>query len=616
MTESKSCILISRVSTYKQDFEAQKQDLELYAQKLGFNNFIHISNTESGFKTIERKEGFKEVEQIINNNSDCRTIICTELSRLSRKESVLHYIKEYLLSNNIQLYVKDINFALFDSNGNVSINSAITFSVFSAMASEEMRQKQLRFKREKERLGREGYSISGKTLFGYTRSYDTTRKKNTYIINEVEAAEILDVYNKYISDNIGIKDLTLYCIAKNYSKYLHNKRNVTKLLSEEAYKGFKITNNSRKNSEYWNYGDTKAPKYIKCSSELKYPRIMSDELFEAVQRKKLENNTNVDKSNKHITLLSKLIRCHDCGRFLTANYRTRGSYIAHSYRCTKRNNIVNCSFKGAYSMPLLDSIVWSLLKNNIREIVSRMQETDIEKKLETLDNEIQNLNLEYDKYEEERDKATIIFKVNYKGYQKENVLAEYEKSINEINKNEAEIKKQIAKREQNINQLKSIEGRNWDSDIISKIQEIAESKELLYKYIHDLIKEVKVLYNSQAYMVVKVDVLTLLGYRMVFDDNINSKEVKDYITYYVFVDKHDNHRIKLRTILRNDIAINGKYIQINEETMIPISNVFELNIDNRDELILKLTRQTISELKQNSIYLDIEDLEYNRLDIY
>ncbi len=117
-------------------------------------------------------------------------------------------------------------------------------------------------------------------------------------------------------------------------------------------------------------------------------------------------------------------------------------------------------------------------------------------------------------------------------------------------------------------------------------------------------------------MVVKVDVLTLLGYRMVFDDNINSKEVKDYITYYVFVDKHDNHRIKLRTILRNDIAINGKYIQINEETMIPISNVFELNIDNRDELILKLTRQTISELKQNSIYLDIEDLEYNRLDIY
>ncbi len=63
MTESKSCILISRVSTYKQDFEAQKQDLELYAQKLGFNNFIHISNTESGFKTIERKKVLKKLNR-------------------------------------------------------------------------------------------------------------------------------------------------------------------------------------------------------------------------------------------------------------------------------------------------------------------------------------------------------------------------------------------------------------------------------------------------------------------------------------------------------------------------------------------------------------------------
>ena len=50
-----------------------------------------------------------------------------------------------------------------------------------------------------------------------------------------------EIYNIYLygldGKDVGIKGLVLYAISKGMSKYLHSKRNMTKMLSESAYIG-------------------------------------------------------------------------------------------------------------------------------------------------------------------------------------------------------------------------------------------------------------------------------------------------------------------------------------------------------------------------------------------
>ena len=59
----KKCLLLTRVSTKYQDFTPQEEDLKKYANDLGYEVAGIISTKESGFRTIERKDGFKQVKE-------------------------------------------------------------------------------------------------------------------------------------------------------------------------------------------------------------------------------------------------------------------------------------------------------------------------------------------------------------------------------------------------------------------------------------------------------------------------------------------------------------------------------------------------------------------------
>ena len=99
LNKGKSCIVLTRVSTNKQDYTAQVDDLKAWANSLGYTNINVISTKESGFKTFDLKDGFKQVIEFIEANKEYRTIITTELSRLSRRSTVLVLIKQFLIDN-------------------------------------------------------------------------------------------------------------------------------------------------------------------------------------------------------------------------------------------------------------------------------------------------------------------------------------------------------------------------------------------------------------------------------------------------------------------------------------------------------------------------------------
>lgn len=619
LKNNNSCIILTRVSTNQQDFTAQKDDLNSWANSLGYTNIKEISTKESGFKTFDLKDGFKQVMDYINENKECRTILVTELSRLSRRRIVLEQIKHYLTENKIQLLIKDISFSLFDIYGFVNFATDITFSIFANMAENEMITKKIRGRRELNSLQSKGYSITGKRLFGYNRLYDEAIKKNKFIINEIEANEIKIIYNWYLygvdgdKTKCNMKDINIACIAKGFSSYLHSKRNVTKTFSEQAYTGHKITNNLRKNTEYWSYGDKTKERYVRCSSDLLYPRILSDELFNAVQEKKLKNNTTAEKSNKHITLLAKLIKCPICGLYLGGNYRYRGGYVAHNYRCTRRQTANNCTNKSAYSMPLLDSVIWSYIKSDITNLVDKMRRYYSEININNIINEIENINLKIDNLDNNKEHESNIYRI-MSNRDKEKALKIFSDNIASLDKKIDILKNQIDDKNKLIEQIEYNRNENENIDIENKIYNIENDKSQLKKYINLFVKEINVLYNNISYMVLKVSLIDKLdtydlekGY-FVNDDML-------YSTYLV-IDKHDNNRIKVRNIDDDNCVFENNCFEYNGNST-SIDEIFcNPCIDTLSEPYLSMNPKTIRELNKRLIFCNMREVHYERLKVY
>lgn len=495
-------VLMCRVSTDSQDYEAQITDLKRYAENKGMTECYVIATKESGFKSISEREGWVQTKEYFEKHTDYDTLIVTEISRLGRRETAIAEIKEYMELNKKSLFIKDLDLQLLD-HGKKKPESDIVFSVFASMATTEMSVKKERFKRAKRELNEQGFSIVGKVLFGYKRVRDELRGKNKFIINEKQASEINELYNIYMyglnGKDVGIKGLTLYAISKGMSQYLQSKRNMTKLLGEQAYiGGVKEVRIRRRNPEYWKYNDHSKPAYIETCSHIPYPQIVSKDLFDAVQQKKLDNRIMVDKSVKHITILSKLIECPECHNFLMGDYR-KGRKSA-AYRCGKHKGIGKCNNSSIISMPYIDSLVWCYLKSNVKQIIEEMHKKDYDIDIEVIENEIFNYQEKKKSIQNEMRIQGIIFKNEVKVLGLTEAQKKYDNAVSRIEKQLTEINSLIDNNKKKIKEIKSMSSTTITDEDMGKVE---NNKGLISEYIHLLVKKI-LCFNYGTYTFVRV----------------------------------------------------------------------------------------------------------------
>lgn len=574
-------LCIARRSTFLQSDTAQESDLRHYVEKnlnLKVSKVIHT--TESGFLEYDKKEGWNLVEDFFNNNPDCKIIVCTEISRLSRRQEILHRIKRFLIDNKIQLIIKDISFRLFDDTGEIISGNDIIFSVFGSLAEAEMRQKRERFKRSLIDYKKEGYCLGGKRLFGYTRTYELKngKKRSRYEVFEDEAKYIRDIYRWYAFGIDGdvqrttILKITEKCIEEGFPKYLHSKRNVNKCLKEQAYFGTKETHNKVKNPDYWNYKKEGSPKYIPALSyTCSYPPIFTGEdqaLRELVDDRLKKNNSKltpteegilVDKSTKHITLLSRLVRCPFCHTYLHGDYRktflNKGTEFekvrwSASYRCSNSRGTINkCDFHHSNSMPLLDSVVWAYVKPVVLFLHSKESRQDYKNKIDELRNNVENLTQSIADYDINKriEMEAVIFR------SKASILKGkgFEKARSDYNKRVTEIKKELKKKE-----LRKLELER-EIDILTKqmtstlksvnLNDITDKK-YIYDHIHRIIDHVEMVGWSKTDTVIKVyykDWLhthTFKNNEYIFFKSLPMKRIEAYIVYALDPEKEDKMR--------------------------------------------------------------------------
>lgn len=556
----KKCIILTRVSTSQQDYQFQLDALYKYAKELGLNKpLIDISTKESGFRSMESKDGFKQVIEFLSEN-DCRIVLCTELSRLAREKIILEQIKEWFVTNKIQLYVKDQNFRLFNDDGEVDMSTDIIFSVYASMAQSEMREKKKRMSRGLNSLLASGYSIVGPTPFGYVKKKTDEKvhgKYRSYLdINDEQAKQVRTIFDWALHGINGDKTrcsaraIALECVARGFDPYLTSISNVKKCLANEGYTGSKTTHNRRKNPAFWEYGHKDEPRYIDSASHtIKYPQIISKERFEAVQKRMnsefthmTEVSTNVfaDKSRSHVSLLSKLFVCPVCGHFMTGSYRMRDDRLVTYYRCGQHHEN-----RGTFAMPLFDTAIWSFCKSNWKtyiDFLKRSAGTDT--------TEIQKRKANFEQMAEsvEREKEEYLEQILSLGKMSQKLQARVKEKVAEYDKQIREYKSSILKEQENLDTISQM------TDLKDTELAVENSKENMRKYVQLIINKVYSIYRTARLTIIEVK----LNQGVVVQyTTLCEKRTDIDVSVYLLVDGIQGYSPKLRCIYSPDIAFNN-----------------------------------------------------------
>lgn len=580
MKESnKYAVILVRVSTFAQDYSAQIDDLINYARTLGYTHFHNIETKESGLADFKDREGLEKLQAFLNENQQYKTIFATELSRIGRRQSILHQIREWLINNKIQLHLKDYGYSLFDLDGKISSTGDIMFTLYGYFSESEVRAKKDRFQRAKKHLMRMGLSISGKTLFGYKKQM-LDNQKNTLILDKSNSEVVKQIFNWYLygfenKENPSIRDISLKCLKENYPSYTHSKRNVNKLLKEEGYTGFKVTKNKRKNPHFGN--NSHEEKYIMNQYEIKYPQIIDRNIFDAVQLKLKSNNTTADKSNKHITLLSRMVVCPACGNYYTADYRVVKNISKNSLRCGGRNKTVPCSNKQVISMNMLDSVIWSLIKTDIGLLSDSMNKLSPDETIESLRKNNENIRIRLESIESEITELQkgLITSASHKNINLSTVIAAFDSRIKKLSKDKEILQRELLKVE---NQFRITQKNAMNiEEVISKNLDVIERKRaLLRQYITYFVNRIEIVSHDKKFTVLRVNFKTYGVERRVKCSNGEIKYIdSEYGKYtHIIIDKRNTLNIRAVKITKENLKIENNEIKLN--VWIPIESLFSI----------------------------------------
>ncbi len=344
----RKAIILSRVSTLKQDLQQQTDEVIRFVTAEGYEkeDITLIEDKESAVKLDEEHRlGLIELKQKILENPglyDC--VFAYEISRIGRRAEINYSIRNFLKENKVQLIILKPFIKLFDKDFKIEETANMTFAIFNALAENEGYIRKERLARGKARKQKAGCYVGGTLPHGYTID-----DRQRIVIDDRKAPMVRHVFEDYVnagkSTSVIGKELletgqigaASICSAAGI---------VRAMLRNVAYVGGRTT--------YAIYGEDNSTKNGKRQSCNIYPRLISDELFEAAQKKLKENRRGIKTTHKHTYYCKGLIKDSRNGMTLspknsTANYGTR--------RVT-----MNGAFNISIPINIIDSFAWHLTK--------------------------------------------------------------------------------------------------------------------------------------------------------------------------------------------------------------------------------------------------------------
>lgn len=129
-------VILARVSTDKQDYERQVNELTNYCRKMDWEVEKVFTNKVSGAKKNEEREEIQELISYVNSNQIQR-VVCLEISRMGRNTLEALKVIQILNEHKVSLYVKNYNLETLDSEGRVNPVASLICTILLEVAAME-----------------------------------------------------------------------------------------------------------------------------------------------------------------------------------------------------------------------------------------------------------------------------------------------------------------------------------------------------------------------------------------------------------------------------------------------------------------------------------------------
>ena len=177
-TPMEKVVILARVSTDKQDYDRQVNELTTYCQKMNWEISRVFANKVSGNATNEEREEIQELVEFVKSNRVQR-VVCFEISRMGRNTLEALKVIQFLNENKVSLYVKNYNLETLDSNGNVNPVASLICTILLEISQMErltIKERMASGRRQYiERCRREGIKMGRPST--YKKSLDEYKKQ-------------------------------------------------------------------------------------------------------------------------------------------------------------------------------------------------------------------------------------------------------------------------------------------------------------------------------------------------------------------------------------------------------------------------------------------------------
>lgn len=129
-------VILARVSTDKQEYQRQINELTDYCERVGWSVEQTFCNKVSGAKCLEERSELQALIKYVQEH-EINRVVCLEISRLGRNTLEALRVIQILTDNGVSLFVKNYNLSTLNPDGKVNPVASLICTILLEIASME-----------------------------------------------------------------------------------------------------------------------------------------------------------------------------------------------------------------------------------------------------------------------------------------------------------------------------------------------------------------------------------------------------------------------------------------------------------------------------------------------
>ena len=129
-------VILARVSTDKQEYHRQVNELKSFCQKMDWEIIGTFTNKISGAESLENRKELIEMIEFVRSN-DVQRVVCLEISRLGRNTLEALKVIQILNENKVSLYIKNYSLETLNSDRSINPVASLICTILLEIASME-----------------------------------------------------------------------------------------------------------------------------------------------------------------------------------------------------------------------------------------------------------------------------------------------------------------------------------------------------------------------------------------------------------------------------------------------------------------------------------------------